>query len=48
LSTKPPPLHPTRRSPKVQHHFEDDFNQQNFEMTNRSPGFPQLFSKTRL
>lgn len=32
LATKPPPLHPARGPPKVQHHFEDDFNQQHFEM----------------
>ncbi len=33
LATKPPPLHPARGPPKVQHHFEDDFNQQHFEMS---------------
>ena len=32
LATKPPPLHPARGPPKAQHHFEDDFNQQHFEM----------------
>jgi hypothetical protein len=32
LETKPPPLHPARGPPKVHHHFEDDFNQQHFEM----------------
>jgi hypothetical protein len=32
LDTKPPSLHPARGPPKVQHHFEDDFAQQNFEM----------------
>jgi hypothetical protein len=32
LDTKPPTLHPARGPPKVQHHFEDDFAQQNFEM----------------
>ncbi len=32
LSTKPPPLHPARGPPKHEHHFEDDFNQQHFEM----------------
>jgi len=31
-STKPPPLHPARGPPKQQHHFEDDFNQQHYEM----------------
>lgn len=32
LDTKPPPLYPARGPPKVQHHFEDDFNQQLFNM----------------
>ena len=32
LDTKPPPLHPARGPPKLQHHFEDDFNQQRFDM----------------
>lgn len=32
LATKPPPLHPARGPPKVQHHFDDDFNQQHFDM----------------
>ncbi len=32
LSTKPPPLYPARRPPKVQHRFEDDFAQHDFEM----------------
>jgi len=32
LDTKPPPLYPARGPPKVQHHFEDDFAQQHFEM----------------
>jgi hypothetical protein len=32
LETKPPPLHPARGPPKVQHHFEDNFAQQHFEM----------------
>ena len=32
LATKPPPLYPARGPPKAQHHFEDDFNQQHFEM----------------
>jgi hypothetical protein len=32
LATKPPPLHPARGPPKVQHHFEDDFAQQHFDM----------------
>jgi hypothetical protein len=32
LDTKPPPLHPARGPPKVQHHFEDDFTQQHFDM----------------
>ncbi|MBC7457513.1 MAG: hypothetical protein H7235_04500 [Bdellovibrionaceae bacterium] len=32
LATEPPPLYPARGPPKVQHHFEDDFAQQDFEM----------------
>jgi len=32
LETKPPPLYPARGPPKVQHHFEDDFAQQHFDM----------------
>jgi hypothetical protein len=32
LATKPPPLHPARGPPKVQHHFEDDYFQQHFEL----------------
>ena len=33
LPTKPPPLYPARGPPKHGHHFEDDFTQQNFEMS---------------
>jgi hypothetical protein len=33
LPTKPPPLHPARGPPRQQHHFEDDFNQQHFDMS---------------
>ncbi len=33
LPTKPPPLYPARGPPKYDHHFEDDFTQQNFEMS---------------
>jgi len=32
LDTKPPRLMPARGPPKVQHHFEDDFAQQHFDM----------------
>ena len=32
LPTKPPSLHPARGPPTHQNHFEDDFNQQHFEM----------------
>jgi hypothetical protein len=32
LDTKPPSQHPARGPPKLQHHFEDDFAQQNFEI----------------
>ncbi|MFN3698320.1 MAG: hypothetical protein ACK4VO_12850 [Pseudobdellovibrio sp.] len=32
LDTKPPPLKPARGPPKVQHHFEDDLNQQLFDL----------------
>jgi hypothetical protein len=32
LDIKPPPLHPASGLPKQQHHFEDDFAQQHFEM----------------
>jgi len=33
LDTKPPLLKPARGPPKQQHHFEDDFNQQQFDMS---------------
>jgi hypothetical protein len=33
LDTKPPPLHLARGPPKAQHHCEDDFAQQDFEMS---------------
>lgn len=33
LDTKPPPLHPARGPPKYQNRFEDDFNQQHFDMS---------------
>ena len=32
LQTLPPPLYPAWGPPKHQHHFEDDFSQQYFEM----------------
>jgi hypothetical protein len=32
LNTKPPPLHPALGPPKHEHHFEDEYFQQHFEM----------------
>ena len=32
LALMPPPLYTARGPPEQQHHFEDDFNQQHFEM----------------
>ena len=32
LDTKPPRLMPARGPPRQQHHFEDDFNQQHFDL----------------
>jgi len=32
LDTKPPPLYPARGPPKHEHHFEDEYFQQHFEM----------------
>jgi hypothetical protein len=32
LDTKPPQLMPARGPPMQQHHFEDDFNQQHFDL----------------
>ncbi|MFN7729282.1 MAG: hypothetical protein ACK5P7_09015 [Bdellovibrio sp.] len=34
LPTKPPLLYPARGPPNQQHHFEDDFTQQHFELDN--------------
>ena len=32
LPTMPPPLYPARGPPKHEHHFEEDFTQQHFDM----------------